>query len=167
MCDEKGGLEMAIEKLEKHGVFGLLSPDEIKRLSADSGEMVFKEGEKIYSEGVPASHIFILIKGRVELKRPIRGGQDLLVDDLIAGNIFGPCCLLGADRYLLDAVCAEDTEVLKIEGKALRKILDDNPVAGYAMQRTVSRIYFNRYLKTMEVLQKYHMTLAGKQPKSA
>ncbi|MBN2318812.1 MAG: cyclic nucleotide-binding domain-containing protein [Acidobacteria bacterium] len=158
---------MSIEKLEKHEVFGLLSPDEIKRLSADSGAMVLKQGERIYSEGVPASHIFILIRGRVELKLPTPGGPGLLIDDLLPGNIFGPCCLLGADRYLLNAECVEDSEVLKIEAKALRKILDDNPVVGYAMQRTVSRIYFNRYLKTMETLQREHMHPAGRETRSA
>ena len=158
---------MSIEKLEKHEVFGLFSPDEIKRLSVSSGEMVLKQGERIYSEGIPASHIFILIRGRVELKLKTAGGPDLLIDDLLPGNIFGPCCLLGADRYLLNAECVEDSEVLKIEAKALRKILDDNPVVGYAMQRTVSRIYFNRYLKTMEILQKDHMARTGEWTRSA
>jgi CRP-like cAMP-binding protein len=158
---------MSIKKLEKHEVLGLLSPDEIKRLSMDSGEMILKEGEKIYSEGLPASHIFVLIKGRVELKRQGHGSPDLLIDDLMAGNIFGVSSLLGADRYLLNAECAEDSEVLKIEGKALRQILDENPVVGYALQCKVSRIFFNRYLKTMEILQRNHAIRTEKVLRSA
>jgi hypothetical protein len=47
----------------------------------------------------------------------------------------------------------EDSEVLKIEGKVLRQILDDNPVVGYAVQRRISQIFFKRYLNTMERLQ--------------
>ena len=158
---------MPIEKLEKHEVFGLLSPNEIKRLSVDSGEMILKEGERIFSEGVPASHIFVLIRGRVELKRPVQGGSDLLIDDLIPENIFGVSSLIGADRYLLNAECTEDSEVLKIEGKALRRILDENPVVGYALQRKISRIFFKRYLKTMETLQKTHMPRSDKLARSA
>jgi CRP-like cAMP-binding protein len=143
---------MTIEKLEKHELFGLLSPNEINRLSVASGVARLKEGDRIYSEGVPASHLFILIKGRVELKRPTKGGPNLLVDDLIAGSIFGVSSLMGADRYLLNAECVEDSEVLKIEGIVLRQILDENPVVGYAMQRKVSQIFFNRYLNAMERL---------------
>ena len=144
---------MPIEKLQKHELFGLLNPNEIKRLSAASGIGTLKEGDRIYSEGVPASHLFILIKGRVELKRPTSSGPSFLVDDLIAGSIFGVSSLMGTDRYLLNAECVEDSEVLKIEGKALRQILDDNPVAGYAVQRRVSQIFFKRYLNAMERLQ--------------
>ena len=144
---------MPIEKLEKHEIFGLLNPNQIKRLSAVSGIARLKEGDRIYSEGVPASHLFILIKGRVELKRPAKGGPNLLVDDLIAGNIFGVSSLMGVDRYLLNAECVEDSEVLKIEGKVLRQILDENPVVGYAMQQRVSQIFFKRYLNAMERLQ--------------
>ena len=144
---------MAVEKLEKHELFGLLNPTEIKRLSAASGIAKLKEGDRIYSEGVPASHLFVLIRGRVELKRPTKGGLNLLVDDLIAGSIFGVSSLMGTDRYLLHADCAEDSEVLKIECKVLRQILDGNPVVGYAFQRRVSQIFFKRYLNTMERLQ--------------
>ena len=43
---------MPIEKLKKHEVFNLLNPDEIKRLSAVSGVITLKEGEKVYSEGI-------------------------------------------------------------------------------------------------------------------
>jgi CRP-like cAMP-binding protein len=144
---------MPIEKLEKHELFGLLSPNEIKRLSAVTGVARLREGDRIYSEGVPASHLFVLIKGRVELKRPIKGGTNLLMDDLMPGNIFGVSSLMGADRYLLNAECVEDSEVLKIEGKILRQILDENPVVGYAMQRRVSQVFFKRYLHAMERLQ--------------
>jgi CRP-like cAMP-binding protein len=144
---------MLIEKLRKHEVFGLLKPDEIKQLSAVSGVMSLREGERIYSEGMPASHLFVLIKGRVELKRPTRGGPSLLIDDLMEENIFGVSSLLGADRYLLNAECVEDSEVLKIEGKDLRRIFERNPVVGYAMQRRVSQIFFKRYTNVMERLQ--------------
>jgi CRP-like cAMP-binding protein len=158
---------MSIEKLEKHEVLGLLRPDEIKRLSMDSGEMALKAGEKIYSEGVPASHIFVLIKGRVELKIQTQASSVLLIDDLIEGNIFGVSSLLGADRYLLNAECVEDSEILKIEGKILRQILDENPVVGYAIQRRLSRIFFKRYLKTMETLQTIHTDTSDRRIRSA
>ncbi len=144
---------MPIERLEKHELFGLLNPDEITRLSASCGVAKLKEGDKVYSEGVPASHLFVLVNGRVELKRPTKGGPDILVDDLVAGNIFGVSSVMGSARYLLNAVCVEDSEVLKIEGRPLRQLLDENPVVGYAVQRRISDIFFRRFLNAMERLQ--------------
>ena len=119
---------MAFEKLEKHELFGLLGPEEIRTLSSASGVAALKEGDKVYSEGVPASHLFVLLKGRVELRRRTREGQSFVVDDLMEGSIFGVSALMEADRYLLDAECVMDSEVLKIEVKTLRRVLDQNPI---------------------------------------
>jgi len=144
---------MPIEKLQKHELFGLLSPKEIDRLSNVSGVTKLKEGERVYSEGTPASHLFVLLSGRVELKRPTKEGLSLLVDDLLAGSVFGVSSLTGTERYLLNAECVEDSEVLKVEGRVLRQILDQNPAVGYAIQRRVSEIFFKRYVDVMQRLQ--------------
>jgi len=143
---------MPVEKLVKHELFRLLNPKEIERLSNVSAVVKLKEGERVYSEGVPASHLFVLLKGRVELRRPTKGGPNLLVDDLLEGSVFGVSSLTGTERYLLNAECAADSEVLKMEGGVLRQILDENPVVGYVIQRRISQIFFKRYVDTMERL---------------
>jgi signal-transduction protein with cAMP-binding, CBS, and nucleotidyltransferase domain len=144
---------MVMEKLKGHELFRLLSPKEVERLSAASGVMKLKEGERVYADGFPATHLFVLLKGRVELRRPTKGGVDLLVDDLIEGSLFGVSSLTGMERHLLDAVCVQDSEVLKLEAKSLRQILDETPIVGYAIQKRVSEIFFKRYVETMERLQ--------------
>lgn len=144
---------MPIEKLQKHELFGLLNPKQMERLSNASGVAKLKEGERVYSDGMPASHLFVLLKGRVELRRPTKGGPSLLVDDLLEGSIFGVSSLTGTDRYLLNAECVEDSEVLKVEGAVLRSLLDENPVVGYVIQRRISQIFFKRYVDVMERLQ--------------
>jgi len=144
---------MAIEKLERHELFSLLSAKEMDRLSGASSAVSRKEGERLYSDGIPASHFFVLLKGRVELRRPTKGGPSLVIEDLLPGSIFGVACLTGAERHLLDAECVEDSEVLKVEGAVLLQILKDNPVVGYAIQRRVSEIFFKRYVYTMERLE--------------
>jgi CRP/FNR family transcriptional regulator len=144
---------MVMEKLKGHELFSLLSPKEVERLSAASGVMKLKEGETIYRDGHAATHLFVLLKGRVELRRPTTGGGRLLVDDLLESSLFGVSSLTGIERYILDAVCVEDSEVLKVEARVLRHLLDENPVVGYAIQRRVSEIFFKRYVGAMERLQ--------------
>jgi len=160
VADANGGFSdkerrtgMAIEKLEKHELFGLLSATEMAMLSNASGVMKLKEGERVCREGKPASHFFVLVKGRVELTRPTREGPSVLVDDLLPGSVFGVSSVTDADRYFLDGECVEDSEVLKIEGEVLRHILDANPQVGYATQRRLSQIFFKRYVDAMERVQ--------------
>jgi CRP-like cAMP-binding protein len=144
---------MVIEKLQSHELFGLLTPKEVERLSNASGIVKLKKGEKFYSEGVPASNLFVLLNGKVELRRPTKGGLSFLVDDVLDGGVFGVSSLTGGERYLLNAECVEDSEVLKVESRVLRNILDENPAAGYATQRRISQIFFKRYVDAMEKLQ--------------
>ena len=144
---------MVTEKLQSHELFALLTPKEVERLSNASGVVKLKEGDKVYSEGVPTSHLFVLLKGRVELRRPTKGGLSFLVDDVLERGVFGVSSLTGGERYLLNAECVEDSEVLKVESRVLRLILAENPAAGYATQGRISQIFFKRYVDAMERLQ--------------
>jgi len=152
---------MTVNTLGRHELFALLNPMEVARLSNATGVVTLKKGEKLYSEGFPASHFFVLLKGRVQLRRPTKGGPELLVDDLGAGGVFGISSLTGADRYLLNAECVEDAEVLKLEGGVLRGILDENPVVGYAIQRRVAQVFFRRYVDAMHKLESIMHGLLG------
>jgi signal-transduction protein with cAMP-binding, CBS, and nucleotidyltransferase domain len=143
---------MVIEKLQSHELFRLLTPKEVERLSNASSIVKLKKGERFYSEGVPASNLFVLLSGRVELRRPTKGGLSFLVDDVPDGGVFGVSSLTGGERYLLNAECVADSEVLKVESRVLLDILDENPAAGYATQRRISQIFFKRYVDAMEKL---------------
>jgi CRP-like cAMP-binding protein len=144
---------MALEKLEKHELFGLLNETELAMLSNASSVMRLAEGEKACKEGNTAGHFFVLLKGRVELTKPSPEGPGILVDDLLPGSVFGVSSVMDANRYFLDGVCVEDSEVIKIEGRAMRRVLDMNPLVGYAMQRRLSQIFFKRFVDAMERVQ--------------
>ena len=143
---------MVIEKLQRQELFGLLTPKEVEKLSSASGVVQLKMGERVYAEGMPASHLFVLLKGRVELRRPTKGGLSFLVDDIIEGGVFGVSSLMEGDRYLLNAECVEDSEVLKVDSRVLRRLLDENSAVGYSIQKRVAQIFFNRYVSAMESL---------------
>ena len=143
---------MVIEKLQHHELFGLLTPKEVERLSGASGVVKLGKGERVYAHGAPASHLFVLLKGKVELRRPAKGGLSFLVDEVATEGVFGVSSLTGGERYLLNAECVEDSEVLKVDSQVLRRILDGNPAIGYAVQRRISQIFFKRYVDAMEKL---------------
>jgi len=143
---------MVIKKLQHHELFGLLTPNEVERLSTASGVVKLGKGERVYAAGNPASHLFVLLNGKVELRRPTQGGLSLLVDSVVEGGLFGVSSLTEGERYLLNAECMEDSEVLKVDSLLLRHILDENPAIGYAIQRRISQIFFKRYVDATERL---------------
>ena len=143
---------MVEEKLKGHDLFALLTPKEVEILSSASRVASLKVGQKVYYEGLPASHICVLLKGKVELRRPAEMDVNLLIEAVPEGGVFGVSSLAEGERYLLNAECVEDSEVLMVESRVLRSILDQNPVAGYATERKIAQIFFKRYVTAMERL---------------
>ncbi len=143
---------MVIESLQHEELFGLLTPKEVERLSNASAVVNLAKGERVYAEGMPASHLFVLLKGRVELKRPTKGNISFLVDEVGEKGVFGVSSLMEGDRYLLNAECVENCELLKVDSQVLRRLLEENPVMGYSLQKRVSQVFFNRYVGAMERL---------------
>ncbi len=144
---------MVADELGRHELFELLNPKEMETLSNASGVVKLIKGQRICREGAPATHLFILLKGRAELRRPTGVGLGLLVDELAGGSIIGVSAVMGTERYVLNATCLEDSEVLKVEGAVLRRLLEENSLVGYAIQRRISQIFFKRYVDAMERLQ--------------
>jgi len=77
----------------------------------------------------------------------------VLIDEVTRGTIFGSCVCFQIDSYTRTAQCTEDSKLLKVRAATLKKLLDDDPVLGYAVQTLVSRVYFKRYIDTAQKLQ--------------
>ena len=144
---------MANDQLIGHDVFQLLRPDQIRTISETAEEVSFKAGDTVFRRGDAADHFFIVLEGQVALRLPPKEGLSLLIDEVTRGTIFGSCICFQIDSYTLTAQCTEDAKLLKVQASTLKKLLDDDPVLGYAVQMLVSRVYFKRYLDTAQKLQ--------------
>jgi len=71
-----------------------------------------------------------------------------ITHDLVVSTV-----LEGVVDYSLDAQCATDARLLKIESATLKELMDSDLVLGDTIQTQISRIYFHRYVDTMKKLQ--------------
>jgi CRP-like cAMP-binding protein len=129
-----------------HDLFRSLPPREIDTVSSLSVVKRFDKGEVIHHRGHPASHLFVLLKGRVEQHLGTSAGEvGLVVGHAESGDLFGVASLLGAERYTTTARCAEPCEVMALEAVPLQEVLRRNPEADRAILASVARGYFTRY----------------------
>jgi CRP-like cAMP-binding protein len=150
---------MVVEKFGKQALLDSLLPEQVNRLS-DAAEVVrLSAGKMIYQKGEPARHCFVILRGQVALRLPGKQGLSMLIDELVEGEMFGGCLSPDLDAYLLNAQCVQDSELLRIATSSLREIMDEDPRLGYAVQSKISRIYFKRYVETMEKLQSIVMNV--------
>jgi len=140
-------------QLKSQDLFQLLRPEQVNALSEVAERVQLKSGETIYSQGDEAEFMFVVLEGQVSLRTPGTNGVSLLIDQVTEGAIFGYCVCFELTTYALTALCTEDTTLLKIKADALKKLMDQDLIMGYAIQTLISRVYFRRYLETMNKLQ--------------
>ncbi len=145
---------MVVERLKRQEIFQLLRPEQVDLLSEASKVTKFKAGEMVYRQGEKADRFYVVLKGRVSLRLPAKtAGLSVLIDELTEGDLFGGCVSTALDAYSLNAQCMEESEILVISVSALGAIMDGDPRIGYTIQSGISKIYFKRYIETMEKLQ--------------
>jgi CRP-like cAMP-binding protein len=150
---------MAQARLKRGEIFDFLRPEQVDALS-DAAEVVkFKAGDTVYEKGQKAQLFYVVLSGQVSLRLPGKSGVSILIDELTPGSMFGSCVSLESDSYVLTAQCTESAELLKVKASALKRLLDDDPRLGYAIQSRISQIYFERYIEAVKKLQAIVSTL--------
>jgi CRP-like cAMP-binding protein len=144
---------MVRARLKREEIFDFLRPEQINALSETAEVVKFKAGDTVYEQGEKATFLYIVNSGQVTLRLPGKGGVSILIDQLDPGSMFGSCIAFQVSSYLLTAQCTENTELLRIKTAVLKRLLDDDPRLGYAIQSRLSHIYFERYVEAMKKLQ--------------
>ena len=144
---------MSTAQLTSHEVFRFLRSDQMNAISSAAKEISLGAGDVVFRRGDKADDLYVLLEGQVSLRLPRVGGVTLLIDEAREGAVFGSCVCLERDTYTLSAQCTLDSRLLKIRASILKQLMDRDPVMGYAIQSLVSRVYFQRYIDTMQKLQ--------------
>jgi len=143
---------MVTETLLSHDVFSFLQPEEVSALSDVSEVVSYTAGDTVFRTGERADYLYAVLEGRVILQLPRYDDFYLHIEDLFEGALFGSCICFDIPEYTLTATCASDTKLLKIRAEGLNRVLQDDPITGYQIQRLISRTYFRRYLNAMRKL---------------
>ena len=144
---------MSTGLLTGHDIFQLLRPEQVNALSEAAEEVSFNADTTVYRRGDKAESLFVVLDGQVSLRMPRAEGVSVLIDEATKGAMFGYGVCLDLNTYSLTAKCAEDSRLLKINAATLKRLMDQDLVMGYAIQTLISRVYFTRYLETMNKLQ--------------
>jgi CRP-like cAMP-binding protein len=135
-------------------LFASLTPEEVHSVSRFSSVKKYERGDIVYRYGAPASHLFILLKGRVLLRLPSQGQEaGLAFSRAEPGDLLGLAALAGSERYTVTASCVEASEIQVIEARPFRELLDANPHVGFQVMSAVAKSYCDRSVGALQRLQ--------------
>lgn len=87
----------------------------------------FKKGETIFHEDEKCENVVIVISGRITISSFTYGGNEIIYNTLLAGQVFGNNLIFSSDPYYRGDVIAKEKSVLVfINKKQLKQFLKEN-----------------------------------------
>jgi len=146
---------MSIDRMLKgHDLFRSLTVEEANQLSGFSSVKKYEANETVFKYNGLGLHVYMLMEGSVYLRLPASPPDfSFVISKIEKGELFGLSPLLGSERYTAAAECSKASEVLSIEAKPFRELLQKNCPVGFQIMSQVADIYFTRYISVLKNLQ--------------
>lgn len=120
-------------------LFRDLSGEDVLRLAEKVEQSEHAKGEVIFTKGDPGEDMYLVVRGRVAI---VDGGVTLA--QMSPPEFFGELALLDHQARSADAVCAEDSALLKVRGADLDELMTRRPGA----MREIVRVLAHRLRET-------------------
>ena len=138
-----------VQELSKCELFSSLTKEELEPIASLGRVENYQAGETIFRQGEQGNTIYIIKEGQVTLGRSVDLGDrtaQVTIAVLTTDRALGCWLALLEEPHNLmsSAVCNRKTEVISLEGPALRKILENNLPAGFKVMEKLAHILRDR-----------------------
>jgi CRP/FNR family cyclic AMP-dependent transcriptional regulator len=113
--------------LERHSLFGSLTPDEIVQLLAHARIETFRARQEIFQKGAPGLGLLAVLKGKVRISSVGPDGNQVVLNVIDEGEVFGEIALLDGKDRTADAVAMVDCDLLAIDRRDFVPFVRANP----------------------------------------
>ena len=146
---------MVLDILKKTEMFKVLDDTQLDSVGDFFFEKEYVKGEKIFSEGEPAHHIWIVVEGKVDLRFDLPGREtsdETTITTINASGVFGWSSIVPPHEYKLSAYCATDhVKVLRCNRDSLINLFEENKRAGYLFMSELIRVVGKRFQKLQSI----------------
>jgi CRP-like cAMP-binding protein len=121
---------MNLEKYSQLAFFTGLQKADIQLLAPYFAPQMWVAGTVIFKQADYAEYLYLVVSGEVTIRYKPHDGPVMTVTRVQPGGIFGWSAAMNNPAYTSGAVCALDSEVLRIRGTDLRTICEKHPELG-------------------------------------
>lgn len=117
-----------IRRLEATSLFGSFDAPSLATLARSAQIVAFPAGRTIFRAGDPGDELYVIARGAAYVLAPGEGeDDDLIIDELAAGDSFGEIAMLSGERRSASVRTATATLLIQISRQALFSILEAHP----------------------------------------
>lgn len=151
------GLITVRERLRECAVFSALNNAELEKIASLVSERKFEAGDTIFNSGDSANELFVIQEGKIALQiaMPKPGeakGKKITIDIVAKDEALGWAAVVEPYVYTFTATCLQNVRALSVNGKTLRRLLQDNPKTGYTVVSAIAKVVASRLDATRQLL---------------
>ena len=134
--------------LAQHAFLAGLDKRYLHQLAELASNKSFKALEMIFHEGLQANEFYHICKGKVALETALLGCDALVIQTLGEGEVLGWSWLLPPYQWHYSARALEPTQVIALDGAALRTLCEQDHDLGFEMMKRFALVIVQRLAAT-------------------
>jgi small-conductance mechanosensitive channel/CRP-like cAMP-binding protein len=135
VAHETADYDKLIESVE---IFEPLSAREKEAVASSAIKAVYAPGELILRSGDAGDSMFIVCRGKVEVRLRGTDGNAQQVAELGPGNFFGEMALLTGEPRNADVIASDEVGTLEIKKDVLKELLENNADLAEALSHKIT-----------------------------
>ncbi len=132
------------EMLRRYPYFAGVSDESLKEIAMIAEEKHVPAGTRMFGEGDPANHLYIIAKGEVNIDYLLGDGAVRTVDTLVDGDLLVWSALIEPYKTTAIGTTTKDCELVCIDAPRLRALCEKAPLLGYRLTGQVAKLLANR-----------------------
>ena len=139
-----------LDYLKTHSIFKGVTDEQIKILSSYAHLRHYEPGDCLFKQGESADHFYIVVSGRVSVEVPAIYGPPLIVQTIADEGVLGWSWLIPPYRWAFEAIAQNETDVIELDGAALRNACEVDPALGYQLMKSFAGLMSQRLHEARE-----------------
>ena len=135
---------VSTDVLRDHPCFQRAADDAVRTLADNSVDLTFQAGDTLFREDQPAHHMYIVIRGEVDIQYVLNTGERRTVDTRVAGDLLLWSAVVKPFRTTANGVARTETTVVAIDAPTLRRMAEDDPDLDRRLMREIANVVSQR-----------------------
>ena len=127
----------ALWYFESVNLFNMLCPHKVKRMASTHTFTHYKKEEFVYIPDDSASHIYMIVNGRVKIGHYLENGEEVVTAILTNGEIFGELAMAGEEKRRDFAQAIEDVTICPLTTQELKELMYENKELSFKILKLI------------------------------
>lgn len=127
----------ALWYFESVNLFNILCPHKVKKMGITHKFSHYKRDEFIYMPDESATHIYMVVNGRVKIGHYLENGEEVVTSILTTGEIFGELAVAGEEKRKDFAQAVEDVTICPLTTAELKELMYENKELSFKILKLI------------------------------